>query len=208
MTATGFVNTDFAQRQLRSADEFWKSLGISSHATELSIIPPPPELRRAKLIVEPQEITRGGEPLAFLISALDKKLTLRGYGLTDKSIDYWERHPADSTKAVWTSDSLEPDEDKPGVSADEIIARDLPTATLIEALILELDWYTRTGHHTNVKRILYSTGSLNMSAGDGILKTQTFSCDGNDIYINEYPTHYHPQGNRYGARRVYPATIG
>ena len=71
----------------------------------------------------------------------------------------------EQTYVVWIRDRIEADEELKGLSAKDLSKRNISGITLEERLILELNYFWRTGNHLDIKSITLCSGSCYIDGG-------------------------------------------
>ncbi len=76
----------------------------------------------------------------------------------DKAVTVNDRVP-DKTYAIWCRDRVEADEELKSFSADTLKEKGTKCLTLLERIVLELEYYTETGKHLDVSNVILCAGS-------------------------------------------------
>lgn len=80
---------------------------------------------------------------------------------TDENLDKLVTSDRTSKKAysIKVSDTVEADEDLKDMSAEDLKEKDIPCITLLERIVMELDYFKETGKHLDIENITLCAGS-------------------------------------------------
>lgn len=79
----------------------------------------------------------------------------------DKDVTANSRTAQNGAYAVWLRDRVEADEDTANQSANDLDARNFKGNTLLERILMELEYFDRTGQHLDIQNVTLCTGSRN-----------------------------------------------
>lgn len=109
---------------------------------------------------------------------------------TDRNLDgvvISERTAKDDAYAVWFRDRVEADEEFKNLSANNLKERGTPGITLEERLLMELEYFMRTGKHLDIQNVTLCAGSRDSDGdvpgvrwGVGGLEVRWHGPDGHD----------------------------
>ncbi len=139
---------------------FWHTLGIAEPVPGFTRFEERPGYR-PMLFPKSKIITA-----EWLFQRCQERFTCWKY--TDKSLDQMvvrnDRDPGNGAYVAWFRDRVEADEELANRSANELQRRAISGITLAERLVLELDYFSRTGKHLDIRSITLCSGSR---CGDG-----------------------------------------
>jgi len=99
-----------------------------------------------------------------------------------------DRSSKDGHYALWLRDRVEADEELANLSANQLKEKKIPRITLLERLLMELEYFKRTGKHLDIQNITLCAGSR-LSSG----AVPLVNWDGDGLLV-----HWYYPGSAYG----------
>jgi hypothetical protein len=138
---------------------YLKHFGLTADFSKVSI---PSQLEGfTRLIIVAQGVT-----LNMIMAACKKHFPTWQYADDlDKSITKNDRTATNGAYAVWFRDRIEADEEMANKSANDLVQAGVNAITLLERILMELEYFGRTGQHLDIQNWSLCAGSRN-SDGD------------------------------------------
>jgi len=136
-------------------------------------------------------IVMPGITLNAAMDACKKRFpTWQYYDDLDKSVTKNDRTAAGGAYAVWLRNRVEADEEHSNKSANELAGQNFKGITLLERIIMELEYFGRTGQHLDIQNVTLCSGSrISVGRvpfaywGDGRFYVNTFSAGYSFSYL-------------------------
>ncbi len=96
----------------------------------------------------------------------------------DEAIPTNDRTPVNGSYAIWVRDRIEADNELKNLSANDLKAKGIELITLRERIIMELEYFEKTGGHLDIENITLCAGSRSIFGG-----VPSADWDGDEFYI-------------------------
>ena len=138
----------------RQWEKFYQEFfGLTLHLSPVKI--PDVQADFSRLIIVAPGIT-----LNAAMSACKKRFPTRQYyDDLDKSVTKNDRPAAGGAYAAWFRNRVEADEEHANKSANELAGQNFKGITLLEHIIMELEYFGRTGQHLDIHNVTLCSGS-------------------------------------------------
>lgn len=132
---------------------YLKYFGLSVDFSGVAI--PKPQDGFSRLVIVAQGVT-----LNAAMAACKKHFpTWQYYDDLDKDVVHNDRTADGGAYAIWFRDRIEADEETDNQSADDLASQGAKGITLLERILMELEYFGRTGQHLDIQNVTLCSGS-------------------------------------------------
>lgn len=168
-----------AQARMQAEAFYQKFFGLTVDFSKVVI--PAQKDGFGRLVIVAQGVT-----LNQAVAACKKRFPVwQYYDDLDASVTHNDRTAQNRAYAVWFRDRIEADEETAAKSANQLKEAGTPGITLLERILMELEYFGRTGQHLDIQNITLCSGSR---SSDGFVPFARW--DGGEFCVLWYDPSY------------------